>query len=92
VPTVWICASFEFDKANKLRGDFFGQAKMLTPHRVSNHSLREAYPSQEWKSKARAVIRECDVVVVLVGQGTHNALASGRQDGSRHGAWFGESR
>ena len=71
--TLKIFASFEFDKDNKLRGDFFGQAKTLTQHRVCNQSLSEPYPSQAWKSKARKAIQGCDVVVVLVGQDTHNA-------------------
>lgn len=71
--TLNIFASFEFDKDDKLRGDFFGQAERLTPHRVRNCSLREAYPSREWKSKAKKAIRKCDVVVVLVGQDTQNA-------------------
>ncbi len=71
--TLKIFASFEFDKDNKLRGDFFGQAKTLTQHRVCDHSLQEAYPSQEWKSRAKAAIRKCDLVIVLVGQDTQNA-------------------
>ena len=71
--TLKIFASFEFDKDNKLRGDFFGQAKTLTQHRVCNQSLSEPYPTQAWKSKARKAIQGCDVVVVLVGQDTHNA-------------------
>ena len=73
VSTLKIFASFEFDKDNKLKGDFFAQAKKHTEHRVCNQSLSEAYPSQAWKSKAREAIKECDVVVVLVGQDTHNA-------------------
>lgn len=73
MPNLYIFASFEFDKDKKLRGDFYGQAKTLTPHRVRDKSLDEAYPAQEWESKAENAIRECDVVVVLVGPDTHNA-------------------
>ena len=71
--TLSIFASFEFDKDDKLRGDFFGQAETLTQYRVRDCSLKEAYPSREWKSKARKAIAKCDVVVVLVGQDTQNA-------------------
>lgn len=46
MPTLNIFASFEFDKDKKLRADFYGQAKKLTPHRIRNCSLREAYPTQ----------------------------------------------
>lgn len=74
MPRLKIFVSFEFDKDRDLRGQFYKQAK---PHarryRISNCSLREAYKAQEWKDKARAAIRECDAVIVLVGQDTHNA-------------------
>ena len=68
-----IFVSFEFDNDKDLKNNFFQQAKNNTPHRVRNSSLNEAYPTQEWKNKARAAIRECDVVIILVGQDTHNA-------------------
>ncbi len=71
--TLNIFVSFEFDKDNKLRADFFGQAKTETNHRIRNCSLRESYPNDEWKAKARNAIRSCGVVVVLIGQDTHNA-------------------
>lgn len=73
MPTLNIFASFEFDKDKKLRGDFYGQAKTRTPHRVYDRSLKEAYLSQEWEAKARAEIKKCDIVVVLVGPDTHSA-------------------
>ena len=68
-----IFVSFEFDKDNNLKNQFFTQAKELSPHRVESSSLSQAYPTEEWVSKARSAIRDCDVVVVLVGQDTHNA-------------------
>ena len=68
-----IFVSFEYDKDNDLVNNFFQQAKDLTPHRVRNKSLRESYPDDAWKTRAREAIRECDVVVVLIGQDTHNA-------------------
>ena len=71
--TLNIFASFEFNKDDKLRRDFYGQAKNRTNHRIRNRSLRESYPDDKWKKKAKDAIKECDVVVVLVGQDTHNA-------------------
>ena len=73
MPTLNIFVSFEFDRDNDLKNNFFEQARELTQHRVHNCSLNEAYPDESWKNRARAAIRECDVVVVLIGQDTHNA-------------------
>ena len=68
-----IFVSFEFDKDRDLRDSFYAQARLHTRHRVRNCSLREAYPTEEWKREAREAIRECDAVIVLVGEDTHNA-------------------
>ena len=71
--TLNIFVSFEFDKDDDLKNNFYRQAKKETNHRIKNCSLNEAYPDEEWKNKAREAIRECDVVLVLIGQDTHNA-------------------
>lgn len=71
--TVNIFVSFEFDKDKKRRGDFYGQARTLCPYRVRNCSLRETYPTEEWKAEAEDAIKECHLVIVLAGQDTHNA-------------------
>ena len=68
-----IFVSFEFDKDNDLRNNFYPQAKENTPHRVVNCSLSEAHEDKAWKKKARKAIKACDVVVVLIGEDTHNA-------------------
>ena len=73
MPTLNIFVSFEFDKDNDLKNNFYQQAKIETQHRVRNCSLNEAYPDEAWKNEARKAIRECDVVVVLIGQDTQNA-------------------
>lgn len=73
MPNVKIFVSFEFDKDASLKNAFFEQAKTLSPHRLVNSSLNEAYPDQQWKDRARSTIRQCDIVIVLVGQDTHNA-------------------
>ena len=73
MPTINIFVSFEFDKDKDLQNQFYEQAKNNTQHRIKNCSLREAYPTREWEEKARAAIRECDVVIVLIGEDTHNA-------------------
>ena len=68
-----IFVSFEFDKDNSLKNNFLRQAREQSQHRVSNCSLNQAYPDEAWKNKVKQAIRECDVVLVLVGQNTHNA-------------------
>ena len=73
MPTLRIFVSFEFDKDNDLKNSFFEQSKNETHHRVKNSSLNESYPDQHWQQKARKAIWECDVVIVLIGQDTHNA-------------------
>ena len=71
--TLNIFVSFEFDRDNELKNNFYKQAKELTQHRIRNCSLNEASPDETWRTRAREAIRECDVVVVLIGQDTHNA-------------------
>ena len=73
MPTLRIFASFEYDRDRRLRDEFFGQANDRSPHRVVNSSLREAGPENQWQQLARERIEECDIVVILVGQDTHNA-------------------
>ena len=73
MPTLNIFVSFEFDKDKTLQNNFYQQAKEETNHRIRDCSLHESYPDEAWKSKARDAIRQCDVVVVLIGQDTHNA-------------------
>lgn len=68
-----IFVSFEFDKDEHLRGSFYQQAESRTRHCLRDRSLREAYETPRWKAKARAAIRRCDAVIVLVGEDTHNA-------------------
>ena len=71
--TLNIFVSFEFGKDHELQNNFYRQAEEETDHRIRDCSLHESYPDDTWKDKARNAIRECDVVVVLIGQNTHNA-------------------
>ena len=68
-----IFVSFEFDKDHDLRGHFYSQALELSTHKIEDFSLRQDYPTEEWREKAREAIGRCDAVVVLVGADTHNA-------------------
>lgn len=73
MPTLNIFVSFEFDRDNNLKNNFYKQAEEEIRHRIRNCSLNEAYPDESWRRRARATIEECDVVVVLIGQDTHSA-------------------
>ena len=73
MPKLNIFVSFEFDKDKDLKDNFYKQAKEQTPHRVQDHSLKEAHPDEKWKKKAKRAIAQSDVVVVLIGEDTHNA-------------------
>ena len=73
MPELGIFVSFEFDKDNDLKNNFYQQAERLTQHRIRNCSLNESYPDWHWREKAKAAIRECEVMVILVGEDTHNA-------------------
>ena len=73
MPTLNIFVSFEFDKDKDLQNNFYRQAKQETKHRILDCSPHESYPDEAWRRKARNAISRCDVVVVLIGQDTHNA-------------------
>lgn len=68
-----VFVSFEFDKDNDLKNNFYTQALEHSPYRIQDSSLKEDYPDQRWQRRAATAISRCDIVVVLVGQDTHNA-------------------
>ena len=75
--TVRIFLSFEFDRDSKLRQDFYTQASSRdSGYAIENYSMNEPYrphSDRAWLKKARALISQSDIVIVLVGQDTHNA-------------------
>ena len=72
---VGVFFSFEFDRDKKLYGSFFAQSKNKSHHAIRNYSLDEVHPPTDdsWKKEAESKIRQCDIVIVVVGQDTHNA-------------------
>ena len=70
-----IFGSFEFDRDNDLKNNFLEQARKNTQTPGPQlKSLDEAYPDETWRNRAREAIRECDVVVVLIGMKTPTTL------------------
>ena len=68
-----VFVSFEYDKDDELKNNFYSQSEIHSRHRLNNHSLNEPYQESVWKGKAKKAIERCDVVVVLIGEDTHNA-------------------
>lgn len=65
--------SFDYDHDLFLKEALVGQAKNEdSPFELADWSIKEAI-SEDWKKKARARIREVDVVVVICGEHTDAA-------------------
>jgi hypothetical protein len=83
-----VFVSFDFDNDKKLKDFIIGQSKLSdSPFAVIDHSLKEAAPENNWKTKARAAIKRSEVVVVMVGPKTSKAqgvlaeVAMAREEG-----------
>lgn len=71
---VRVFLSFEFGKDNELHQNFYAQAKEHSKHEIIDYSLNEPYyPDELWLNKARKQITQSDIVIVVIGDDTHNA-------------------
>lgn len=72
---VKIFLSFEFGKDNELHRNFYAQAKRGdSGYAIQDYSLNEPYhPNPQWLNKARKQISLSDIVIVVIGEDTHNA-------------------
>ena len=72
---VGVFFSFEFDKNKDLRSNFFAQSKGESRHAIRDYSLKEVHPPEDdsWIKEAENQIRRCAIVIVVVGEDTHNA-------------------
>ena len=73
---VKVFLSFEFDKDDELHHNFYAQASRGDScYEIENYSLNEAYRPHDdsWLKKARRLISSSDIVIVVVGEDTHNA-------------------
>ena len=72
---VKVFLSFEFDKDKQLYNDFYTQvSRGDSCHEIENYSLNEPYrPHDDWLKKARTQISRSDIVIVVIGEDTHNA-------------------
>jgi hypothetical protein len=66
--------SFDYDHDQGVKHLLVGQARNPdTPFSLADWSIKEAI-SEDWKKKARARIKACDVVIVLCGEHTGSAV------------------
>ena len=73
--SVKVFLSFEFDKDNDLHRNFYAQADQHSGYEIEDVSLNEAYRPHDnsWVKKARKQISLSDIVIVVIGEDTHNA-------------------
>ena len=82
---VRVFLSFEFGRDNKLHRNFYSQAERYSQYEIIDCSLNEPYhPDPKWLNKARAQIKKSDIVIVMVGQDTHNAPGVKKEVGEAH--------
>ena len=66
--------SFEFGKDDELHHNFYRQARECSEYDITDYSLNEQYhPDKQWLKKARKQISLSDIVIVVIGEDTHNA-------------------
>ena len=72
---VKVFLSFEFDKDRELQPNFFAQAKDHSDYAIKDYSLQETRKpdASSWVRKAERQIDLSDIVIVVLGQDTHNA-------------------
>lgn len=68
--------SFEFNRDKELYHSFFAEAKGVSRYTICNYSLDGGHPpkNDSWKAEAEKQICQCVLMIVVVGQDTHNAL------------------
>ena len=70
-----VFVSFEFEKDREHYRRFRGEAPGRSCHKIEDNSLNEPYKlhDDEWVRKAREKISGSDIVIVVIGDDTHNA-------------------
>jgi hypothetical protein len=69
-----VFVSFDFDNDKVLKEFLIGQAENSdSPFEVSDYSLKEAAPDEEWLKKARLAIGRSEVFITMLGSRTRYA-------------------
>ena len=73
-PVRRIFISYDYTEDQDLKTDFVHQAKSQNlPVVLEDFSLQEDHRDPRWLETARGMIRQCSLLVVLLGQDTHSA-------------------
>ena len=72
---VKVFLSFEFDKDRELHPNFYTLAARDSSHKIEDYSLKETrrLHDNKWLQEADRQISRSDIVIVILGQDTHNA-------------------
>ena len=70
---VGVFFSYEYDRDNELRGNFFEQAKKESDHAIRDYSLDKVHSPADWTEEAEKRIAQCKLVITVVGQDTHSS-------------------
>ena len=66
--------SFDFDNDLELKNGLVGQSHLEdSPFSIANWSMNEPAPEANWEQEAESRIKRFDVVVVMLGNNTHQA-------------------
>jgi hypothetical protein len=74
MPKKKVFVSFDFDNDKTLKDFIIGQAKNPdSPFEISDCSLKESKPEQDWLDHATRAIARADVFLIMLGPKTRNA-------------------
>ena len=69
-----VFVSFDFDNDSGIKNFVMGQAKLSTsPFWGADWSMKEAVAQTKWEDEAEKRIKQCDIVLVMVGKQTYRA-------------------
>ncbi|MEA3463533.1 MAG: hypothetical protein U9R14_00395 [Patescibacteria group bacterium] len=69
-----VFVSFDFDNDSGIKNFVMGQAKLDTsPFWGADWSMKEEAPQHSWEDEAEKRIKQCDIVLVMVGKYTYKA-------------------
>jgi len=75
-----VFVSFDFDKDRELKNSIVGQSqKDDAPFKISGWSSKADEKNNKWIKEAKYRISKCDVLVVMVGENTHQSAGVNKE-------------
>ena len=69
-----VFVSFDFDNDSGIKNFITGQAKLpISPFWCADWSMKEAVPQHRWEDEAEQRIKQCDIVLIMLGKETYRA-------------------